>query len=141
VPRENLRGLVREVSAQLPEKNAATIIALMGELGAGKTAFVQEFAKELGISQAVQSPTYVLMKKYQVSNSKFQTLVHVDAYRLQNSREFAALKPEEFLSDPLALVFVEWPERVTGALPAPDLVIKFSSEGADEKERFVEIEK
>ena len=140
VQKENLQGLVKEVLAKFPNKNTATVLALVGELGAGKTTFVQVLAKELGVVETVQSPTYVLMKKYQIPNFKFQTLIHVDAYRLEKPEEFTALNPEEFLKDPSNLVCIEWPERVEGALPKPDMVIKFSSEAANEGERYIHIE-
>ena len=114
---------------------------MRGELGAGKTTFVQALARELGITTVVQSPTYVLMKRYDISYRNFKHLIHIDVYRLNGAKEFAALKPEEFLNDPTNLVCIEWPERVEGALPAPDLTIQFSSEGAAEGERFIEMEK
>jgi tRNA threonylcarbamoyladenosine biosynthesis protein TsaE len=133
---------VKNVLAMLPQEgNRASLIALQGELGAGKTTFVQALAKELGVKDTVQSPTYVLMKKYAISHPRFKTLIHIDAYRLNNAQEFAALRPEQFLNEPATLVCIEWPERVEGALPKPDLVIKFSSEGAGEGERFIEIQK
>jgi len=138
-----LSALAQRVLAQLPHKTSgATLIALVGELGAGKTTFVQALARELGVKEAVQSPTYVLMKRYGISNHpQFKTLVHIDAYRLEKAEEFAALKPEEFLNDPRALVCIEWPERVRGALPAPDAVLTFSAEGASEKERHIDYAK
>ncbi len=122
-------------------KDIATLITLSGELGAGKTTFVQALARELGVMRTVQSPTYVLMKSYSISYKHFTRLVHIDAYRLDNAGEFIALNPSEFLLDPHALVCVEWPERIEGALHMPDTVLKFSSDGADEEERFFEIEK
>jgi tRNA threonylcarbamoyladenosine biosynthesis protein TsaE len=137
-----LSTIVKKVLVALPQEDArASIITLQGELGAGKTTFVQALAKELGVTNIVQSPTYVLMKKYPVSHPRFKTLIHIDAYRLNNAQEFAALRPEQFLNDPNNLVCIEWPERVEGALPTPDLTIQFSSEGATESERFIEIEK
>lgn len=135
---QEIPRLAQTVLAGLPQKSAAaTIVALSGELGAGKTTFVQALAKELGVNDPVQSPTYVLMKKYHTAHPAFQTLVHIDAYRLEKPEEFAALKPETFLEDPKNLVCVEWPERVQGMLPAPDLVITLSSEGAGERERHI----
>lgn len=132
--------LARRVLATLPQnKNTATILALSGDLGAGKTTFVQVLGKELGITDTMQSPTYVLMKKYDISYRSFKILVHIDVYRLENPEQFAALNPEQFLRDPHTLVCIEWPEHVEGMLPAPDLTLRFSSEGAGERERFVEI--
>ena len=136
-----LPQLAAEVLKKLAPKNTATVVALSGDLGAGKTTFVQALGKELGITETMQSPTYVLMKKYQIANNNYQTLVHIDAYRLNNAEEFAALKPEQFLQDLKALVVVEWPERVGNALPKADLTLNFSSENAAEGERFVEMQK
>jgi len=152
VARERLQEIVQKALKQLPHKSTATIVALMGELGAGKTTFVQALARELGITDTVQSPTYVLMKSYPIPQgdtikpglskvSPYKKLVHVDAYRLEKVEEFAALKPETFLDNPKNLVCIEWPERVEGALPTPDLVIKFSAEGVKESERHIEYEK
>ena len=138
VRREKLTGLVQEVLTQLPQKESgATVVALVGELGAGKTTFVQALARELGVTETVQSPTYVLMKAYPVSYSHFKELIHIDAYRLEKPEEFEALKPKTFLNNSDNLVCIEWPERVEGQLPAPDVVLNFSSENAGEKERYI----
>lgn len=120
-------------------KDAAAVVALQGDLGAGKTTFTQALARELGITATVQSPTYILMRSYTISNNRFTKLVHIDAYRLENPKEFAALKPEQFLKDPKTLVVVEWPEKVEGALPPADVTINFSSDGAKEGERYIEV--
>lgn len=139
-----LNGIHSLAGARDKFPTRATILALEGNLGAGKTTFTQAFAKELGIADTVQSPTYVLMKTYQVVNTKFpefETLIHIDAYRLDSPEEFKTLKPETFLNDPKNLIVVEWPERLGNLLPKPDLVINFSSEGANANERFVEIKK
>ena len=131
----------KDVLAKLAPKNTAIVVALVGDLGAGKTTFVQALGKELGVTETMQSPTYVLMKKYQTTNSKFQTLIHIDAYRLENPEEFTALRPEQFLQDPKTLVVVEWPEKVAGALPPADLTVNFSSQDAVDGERYIEIQK
>src|SRR3989344_7563961 len=154
-----LQGLAQEILMQLPqEKGSAAIVALTGEHGAGKTTFVQALAKELGVEDTVQSPTYVLMKSYDlprkarvaynstVGGLSYTRLIHIDAYRLEKAEEFAALKPETFLNDPKNLVCIEWPERVEGKLPTPDVVLKFSADlpdgkagGATDSERYISI--
>ncbi len=134
-----ISALAREVLAKLPQKDtAAAVIALSGDLGAGKTTFVQALGKELGIAETMQSPTYVLMKTYPIDYKQFTTLIHIDAYRLNGAKEFAALKPEVFLNDPKNLVCIEWPERAGEALPTPDITLRFSSDGASEGERYIE---
>jgi tRNA threonylcarbamoyladenosine biosynthesis protein TsaE len=150
VPLDELPQYVRNVRAMLkllPYKDSATVVWLKGDLGAGKTTFVQNLAREMEITGDIQSPTYVLMKSYDVpdnrvqngSKRRFKRLVHIDAYRLQDAAEFAALKPAQFLNDPQTLVLIEWPEKVEGALPKPDLTVTFTSENAKEKERYIEV--
>jgi len=120
-------------------KPSATVVALSGELGAGKTTFVQALAKELGVKDTVQSPTYVLMKSYPIAYKNFKQLVHIDLYRLEKPEELAALRPENYISDPKNLLCVEWPERAGKLLPKPDITIKFSSDGTGEGERYIEV--
>jgi len=145
----DLGEFVREILESLDfakGTSRAALIMLCGDLGAGKTTFVQALAKELGVTKTVQSPTYVLMKKYQTTNSKFKTLVHIDLYRLEKPEELAVLQLENYLSDPYALVCIEWPERAGNLLPNPALTIKFSSDllagkagAAGEGERYIEV--
>ena len=135
-----LGGVAAQVLARLPEgKDSAAVIALSGNLGAGKTTFVQALGKALGIPNTMQSPTYVLMKSYPIAHKQFTTLVHIDAYRLNSKEEFSTLKPETFLSDPQTIVCIEWPERVGEALPKPDIQIRFSADGTNEEERYIEV--
>lgn len=147
IAKDDLPALVERVLQKLEnreEKNRAALVALEGELGAGKTTFTQALAKRLGVEGAVQSPTYVLMKSYELSNQPFERLMHIDAYRLADAAEFAALNPASFLVDPGALVVVEWPERIGAALPKPDVALKLSSDlpaqagAAESEERYIE---
>lgn len=141
-------GNVAAALAILPEKSTATLITLQGELGAGKTTFVQEFAKKLGIKEVVQSPTYVLMRSYPFEGERtsfgrprrYNRLVHIDAYRLEDPEEFKTLRPADFLDDPKALVLVEWPEKLGDLLPKPDITLTFSAEGVGEMERMIDME-
>ncbi len=102
---------------------AALVIFLRGELGAGKTTFTQMLARELGVKQALHSPTFSLMKIYPVDFHGFKRFIHIDAYRLNDAGEFSALAPDTFLQDPRAIVCIEWPDRVEEVLPKPDLDI------------------
>jgi tRNA threonylcarbamoyladenosine biosynthesis protein TsaE len=144
VPLKDLEKLAEEVLARLPGNDAgAAIVALSGDLGAGKTTFTQALARVLGVSETIQSPTYVLMRSYALhrtgDNTRFDTLIHIDAYRLESAEEFNALKPETFLNNPKNLIVIEWPERVEATLPTPDLVLKFSSQDAEAGERYIEL--
>lgn len=145
VTKDTLPGFAERLLARVVQKpGAAFMLALQGDLGAGKTTFTQALAKVLGVEGAVQSPTYVLMKSYPITFGSFTKLIHIDAYRLETPEEFAALKPESFLSDQTALVVIEWPERLLGVLPKPDITLRLSAgnPGVDEiatEERYIEV--
>ena len=91
------------------------VIALCGELGSGKTAFVRGVATALGVpAECVTSPTFVLLQEYPAS----VPLVHIDTYRLKDPDLFAELGTEElFAEDAPAAVLIEWAERVRKWLP------------------------
>lgn len=100
-----------------PAGNGATVVGLYGELGAGKTTFVQAAAKALGIAECVTSPTFLILKSYKLSAKSYKLLCHVDAYRLKNSGELRGLQFEKLLADPGNLIFVEWANRIADMLP------------------------
>lgn len=108
---------VRFISGLEPSATA-TVVALSGDLGAGKTTFTQAVAKHLGVEGTVVSPTFVIQKRYPLEGQSFRRLIHVDAYRLKEERELDVLGWRELLADPENLILVEWPERVPGLLPA-----------------------
>lgn len=120
-----------------PLPDRATVVALSGELGGGKTTFVRAIARFFGAEEAITSPTFVIQKTYPLSDAAvgFERLIHIDAYRLQNPDEMKTLRWEEVLADPKNLVFVEWPERIESLLP-PE-TIRLSFDIGDGPERFI----
>jgi tRNA threonylcarbamoyladenosine biosynthesis protein TsaE len=97
------------------ETEGATLVTLSGELGAGKTFFTQSVAQALGVGDVVNSPTFVIEKVYSIpEGSKFERLIHIDAYRLTNNSELTALGFGEIVSHPGNLIMLEWPENVVG---------------------------
>ncbi len=112
----------------------ATVIALSGDLGAGKTTLTQAIARELGIKENVISPTFVLMKKYDTKNSIHKNLVHIDAYRLDSHHELEKLGWAEILSNKDNLVLLEWPEKVPEVVPSHAISIKLSHINEEERE-------
>lgn len=108
------------VAALSKSTNSATLVALSGELGAGKTAFVQEIARVLGVEETVTSPTFVLEKIYLLpKSSAFTRLVHIDAYRLESGKELIPLGFDELMQDSGNLILLEWPEKVADMFPEP----------------------
>jgi len=109
---ERTRALAAELAVALP---ADATLALHGDMGVGKTTFVQGLAQGLGVKEHVTSPTFAIYSVYAGTSRK---LVHLDAYRLENERQLEPLLLDEFLVSPYCLA-VEWPEK-TGAWLPPD---------------------
>lgn len=107
---EETRALAAELASALPPD---VVLALHGDMGVGKTTFVQGLARGLGVKEQVTSPTFAIYSVYQGAPRK---LVHLDAYRLEHERQIEALLLEEFLTSPWCLA-VEWPEKVGAWLP------------------------
>jgi tRNA threonylcarbamoyladenosine biosynthesis protein TsaE len=115
----------------------AKILALYGELGAGKTTFLKGFAKGLGIKEKVLSPTFIIIKKFQVSNSKFKNFYHIDCYRIKKEKELLILGLKEIIRNPKNIVVIEWAERIKKFLPKKVLEIKFKILGKKEREILI----
>ena len=107
---EQTRALAAGLAAALPPD---TTLALHGDMGVGKTTFVQGLAQGLGVHEHVTSPTFAIYSVYQGRGHK---LVHLDAYRLEQEVQIEALLLDEFLVSPYVLA-VEWPEKTGAWLP------------------------
>lgn len=114
----------------------ACIIGLSGELGAGKTAFAKSFARALSILEPIPSPTFVLARFYNIPDSRaFTRLVHIDAYRIEDTSELTVLDWAGLQTDAKNLILVEWPENMKQLFPESALVLSF--EVVDETTRNV----
>ncbi len=112
---EELKFFVSSFLEEIKQKNNATTIALSGDLGAGKTAFVQCAAKYFDINETITSPTFVIQKEYKIENHNiFNNMIHIDAYRLESAAELEYLGWNEIISNPKNIIFIEWPEQVSG---------------------------
>lgn len=133
---EDMRKLAAEMASKLEASpDSATVFGLKGDLGAGKTTFVQGLGAELGVEGPMQSPTFVIEKRYKISRGGFERLIHIDAYRLEGGRELERLGWRDTVSDPGNLVLIEWPELVADAMPEDAGLIRF--EHADDGSRNV----
>lgn len=118
------RKLAEELMA-VKRGEQARILCLYGELGSGKTTFTQGFAKGLGITKRLVSPTFIIVRRYQVpKDSSF--LYHVDLYRLESIDELEELGFSEIFADPHAFVVIEWAEKLGERLPKHRIDIRFS---------------
>ncbi len=119
-------GWISDLSKSDVHKTKATLIGLSGHLGAGKTAFVKAVAKSLGITEDMTSPTFVIMKRYEISkNPKWKNLIHIDAYRLEKKEELDVLDFSTLMKDPANLIMVEWPENVSLESWGEDMRLEF----------------
>jgi tRNA threonylcarbamoyladenosine biosynthesis protein TsaE len=120
----------QELGAQLGKiLRAGDVVALQGELGAGKTNFVQGLARGLGIAEDVNSPTFILANEYY---SGRLPLFHIDAYRVSDAAEAEGFGLDDYLNGNGATV-IEWAERVRAALPRDVLWIQFEYAGENER--------
>ncbi|MDD2731060.1 MAG: tRNA (adenosine(37)-N6)-threonylcarbamoyltransferase complex ATPase subunit type 1 TsaE [Candidatus Portnoybacteria bacterium] len=117
------RKIIEKLASQ--PRQEALVLAMEGELGAGKTTFVQGLAKALGIKEKVLSPTFVIMRR-------FKNLYHIDCYRLSGGKDLKELGFEEIIKNPKKIVVIEWAERVKNVLPKDAVWLKFEHE---EKEK------
>ena len=105
------RAIARELAAALPPD---IVLALHGDLGVGKTTFVQGLAAGFGCPDPVTSPTFTI---YTLHQGGRRTLVHLDAYRLDSGAQIDSLMLEDFLVSPYCLA-VEWPEKIAEWIPS-----------------------
>ena len=112
------------------------VIALIGDLGSGKTTFAQGFAEGLGISEHVGSPTFKLVSEYDGQKGK---LIHVDAYRLEGIDDFLNIGGEDILATPRAIILIEWGDKLESILPPDAIRISFKRVLDVENERLISI--
>jgi len=117
-------------------KKTAFIIGLEGDLGGGKTTFLQGFAKGLGIKEKILSPTFVILKRFKVQDGRFKDFYHIDCYRIKKPKEILDLGFKEIISNPKNIVTVEWADRIRKILPRNTLILKFNF--IDERRREIE---
>ena len=115
---EELDTIVTEVLSVCTAHDDLHVITLMGDLGAGKTAFTKLLGKQFRVTEEITSPTFVVMKSYAIPvHPRFTTLTHIDAYRIESEDEMRVIGLEALLNDPKRLICIEWPEKISGCIP------------------------
>jgi len=142
----------QKIAAKLAKKiiiegtaRTARIVVLIGDLGAGKTAFTQGFIKSLGVKTHIPSPTFVIYRRYHLKNQKlnvkdqkFSNIYHFDLYRVQKPKEIMDLDFKKIIKNPENIVLIEWPEKILKYLPKSAIKV-FLSHSKKEKERIIKI--
>ncbi len=128
--------LVSGVMSHASGRKGAVVLALYGDLGSGKTTFAQGFLRGLGVRQRVNSPTFVIFKRFKIHDSRFKNIYHIDCYRIKKAKELVDLGIKEILAEPKNIVLIEWPERLRRILPKEVIKIYFKY-GKKENERII----
>ena len=113
-----------------------TLLCLTGDLGAGKTTLVQGLLEGVGAERPYVSPTFVIMKQYDLavpSANGIARVYHADAYRVE-AKDFTEIGFAEWYADPQGLVILEWPERITDILPVKRIDITITSLSETDRE-------
>jgi len=126
---------------------AALVLALQGELGAGKTTFLQGFARGLGVKEKILSPTFIILKKFKIksdkrqetSDKRFKNFYHIDCYRLNKPEEILNLGFREIITNSENIVAIEWPEKIENILPENITSIKFEHLEKNKREILIRL--
>ena len=136
IARDLVLSKPKGLSHSNPERGA-TVVALVGDLGSGKTTFAQGFLRGLGVRGKITSPTFVILKRYALRALRFAHVHHADLYRL-NAKQLAPLGFKELLKDPRSIVLVEWADRTKKIFPKDTVWIRFEH-GEKESKRIIKI--
>ncbi len=104
----------------------ARVLGLIGDLGGGKTTFLQGFARGLGIKERILSPTFVILKKFEIKKrGPFDFFYHIDCYRIGGSKDLAELGFKEMAADPANIIAAEWADKTKNLLPKDSIFLNF----------------
>jgi tRNA threonylcarbamoyladenosine biosynthesis protein TsaE len=120
----NLLG--QEILKSRLKKKGTLVFAFCGELGSGKTTFIQGFLRSLGIKRKITSPTFVITKNYKLKAINYKRAYHIDCYRIKKPKELLDLELKEILAGPKNILLIEWAEKIRRVLPKNAIWIKFS---------------
>jgi tRNA threonylcarbamoyladenosine biosynthesis protein TsaE len=134
--------LAKEILKTKLKRKKPFILGLTGELGGGKTTFLQGFARGLGIKERVLSPTFVIMRKFKIPIKKlpspFFNFYHIDCYRLRKIKEILDIDFRKIISSTQSIVAIEWADKIRNILPRDTIWIKFKF--VDKEKRKIEVQ-
>lgn len=122
------------------ERNGAIVLGLAGDLGSGKTTFLQGFAKGLGITEKVLSPTFIIMRRFKAILSRNPVFFyHLDCYRLKGARDAFILGVKDIVDNPDNMIAIEWAEKIRRVLPRDTIKLNFSFVGQNTRKIILNI--
>ena len=128
---QEMQTFAKNLAKKIP---GGTIIALIGNLGSGKTTFAQGFARGLGIQDSVISPTFKLVSEYEGTH---YPLYHIDCYRLDSPEDFLNIGGENYLNTENGITLIEWANIIQDLLPDDTITIQFERVPKKPKERII----
>ena len=131
---EETKTIAKLLAEKIP---IGKVIALIGNLGTGKTTFTQGFASAMGIKEKVGSPTFKLISEYSGKNG---SLYHIDAYRLDGAKEFLNIGGEDYLYPENGITIIEWADLILDLLDEKIIYIHLSRIEGEKNKRKIEIE-
>jgi len=129
---DEMSAVAADIVRSCPPAAHATVLALSGDLGAGKTTLVQALATQLGVREVVTSPTFVLLKQYETAEP-WEQLIHIDVYRIEDPAELKRLGFVELCALPNTVICLEWPERVATLVPSNAHHITLTIHGSERR--------
>jgi len=118
--------LASEILKSLSKGRGAFVIGLIGDLGGGKTTFLQGFAKGLNIKEKILSPTFVILKRFKIKHHTFKEFYHIDCYRIKKSKDILDLGLKEAVCDSGNIVAIEWADKIKSIIFRKSIIIKFN---------------
>ena len=138
-PKE-LKKIAKDLAGNLMSRSrldmggGALVLALIGDLGSGKTTFARAFAEGLGVKEKIKSPTFIIFRKSNIKNKNFLYFYHFDVYRINSEKEILNLGWKEIISNPENIVLVEWADKIENILPKNSVKINFKHLNGDKRE-------
>ena len=124
--------------SRLDMGGGALVLALVGDLGSGKTTFARAFAEGLGVKEKIKSPTFIIFRKSNIKNKNFLYFYHFDVYRINSEKEILNLGWKEIISNPENIVLAEWADKIEKILPKNCIKINFKHLKGDKREMEID---
>jgi len=142
-PKE-LKKIAKDLAGNLMSRSrldmggGALVLALVGDLGSGKTTFARAFAEGLGVKEKIKSPTFIIFRKSNIKNKNFLYFYHFDVYRINSEKEILNLGWKEIISNPENIVLAEWADKIEKILPKNCIKINFKHLKGDKREMEID---
>ena len=129
--------LAKAIKEGRVSSKSALVVAFEGDLGSGKTTFIQGLATGLGVKENVLSPTFVIQKDFPLALKNYKNFYHIDAYRLKNPEELLELGFEDLIKNPENIIVIEWADKIKKILPKNIVRTNFENLGENKRKIII----